>query len=153
MELYFFRHGDAEEAGPGQSDYERRLTDAGVEETRRVAEALRRAGIKPNRIVSTSLVRAQQTAAILREVVGSDAPIEGSLSAGTQVGEIQRTMVGGGRRFFIVGHAPYMGQIVGQLIAAPEVDLAKSGCARVDTRRVEPGEGKLIWLITPELFG
>jgi phosphohistidine phosphatase len=153
MELYFFRHGDAEEAGPGQSDYERRLTDAGVQATHRVAEALRRAGIKPNRIVSTSLVRAQQTAAILREGVGSDAPIEGSLSAATQLDEIQRTMVGGGRRFFIVGHAPYLGQIVGQLIGAPAVDLTKSGCARVDAPRVHPGEGKLIWLITPELFG
>jgi phosphohistidine phosphatase len=153
MELYFFRHGDAEEAGPGQSDYERRLTDIGLQETRRVGEALRRAGIKPNRIVSTSLVRAQQTAAILREALGSDAPIEGSLSAATQFGEIQRTMVGGGRRFFIVGHAPYLGQVAGQLIGAPAIDLAKSGCARVDTRRIEPGEGKLIWLITPELFG
>lgn len=152
MELYFFRHGDAEEAGLGQSDYERSLTDVGVQETRRVAEALRRAGIKPNRIVSTSLVRAHQSAVILREAVGSDAPIEGSLAAATQLSEVQRTTVGGGRRFFIIGHAPYLGQVVGQLIGAPALDLAKSGCARVDTRRVEPGEGKLIWLITPELF-
>src|SRR3569833_1412075 len=62
MELYLFRHGDAEDAPPGKPDSSRALTAKGVERSASVAKMARDAGVSPSLIVSSPYLRAMQTA-------------------------------------------------------------------------------------------
>ena len=71
MELYFFRHGHAEDAqGPDFDDFARKLTDKGVERTQAAAMALHKLGVKPARIYTSPRLRARQTADILSSALG-----------------------------------------------------------------------------------
>ena len=70
MELYLFRHGIAEEAGPGHPDPKRALTDEGRKKVAEVVKAVRRAGVEPSLIVSSPYVRAVETAQIALEGFG-----------------------------------------------------------------------------------
>jgi phosphohistidine phosphatase len=65
MELYLIRHGIAEEHQPGLKDEERSLTQEGRQKTEKVAQRLVKLGLKFDLILTSPLVRAQQTAEIL----------------------------------------------------------------------------------------
>src|SRR5258705_5382967 len=64
VELYLMRHGLAA-PGAGMSDRERPLTPVGVREMECAAAGLASAGIRFDRIVSSPLVRAVQTARLV----------------------------------------------------------------------------------------
>ncbi|MGH1396495.1 MAG: phosphohistidine phosphatase SixA [Trichormus sp.] len=68
MELYFIRHGIAEEQQAGIKDEERQLTKEGRQKTEKVAQRLVKLGLQFDLIVTSPLVRARQTAEILLEV-------------------------------------------------------------------------------------
>lgn len=66
MEIYILRHGKAQERSSTiSSDAKRRLTEAGMDEMRDVAAGIASLGIRPSHIVSSPLVRAKETAAIV----------------------------------------------------------------------------------------
>jgi phosphohistidine phosphatase SixA len=68
--LYLMRHGAAEDVSPTGRDADRALTGAGSAVVRRVALALRGLRGRPlGRIIASPLVRAQQTAEIVRGVL------------------------------------------------------------------------------------
>lgn len=67
MEIYILRHGKAEERPSGiSSDAKRRLTESGRNEMEQVASGIAALGIRPDRIISSPLVRARETAEIVR---------------------------------------------------------------------------------------
>jgi phosphohistidine phosphatase len=65
MELYLIRHGIAEESETNIKDEERKLTKEGRQKTEKVAQKLVKLGLSFDLIVTSPLVRAQQTAGIL----------------------------------------------------------------------------------------
>ncbi|UKO96074.1 phosphohistidine phosphatase SixA [Nostoc sp. UHCC 0870] len=65
MEVYFIRHGIAEEQQTGIKDEERKLTKEGKQKTEKVAQRLQELGLQFDLIVTSPLVRARQTAEIL----------------------------------------------------------------------------------------
>ena len=153
MELYFFRHGDAEAGAAAGSDEARRLTERGRRETRAVAEALQRAGVQLEAIFTSPLVRARQTAEILQEVFGVPAQVDERLRCGCTLGQVQE-LVGEQPHegMMLVGHEPDFGRMVGQLVGGGRVEMKKSGLARLHVERVEPRGGTLVWLVSPELL-
>jgi len=68
IELYLIRHGLAGEHGSYANDNERPLTEEGKKKTRQVAKRLLDLGLSFDLILTSSLVRAQQTASILLDV-------------------------------------------------------------------------------------
>lgn len=153
MELYFLRHGDAEPASAAGSDAERRLTDRGKRETRTVALAMQRAGARPEMILTSPLVRARETAAVLESVFGGSAEADERLASGCSLGDIQRAVSTHDRsRLVFVGHEPDLSRIVGQLVGSARVSMSKSGVARVDCGRAEPDAGILVWLLSPQIL-
>lgn len=67
MEIYILRHGKAEERSSGiSSDAKRRLTESGRNEMEQIASGITALGIRPDRIISSPLVRARETAEIVR---------------------------------------------------------------------------------------
>ncbi|AFY36539.1 phosphohistidine phosphatase, SixA [[Leptolyngbya] sp. PCC 7376] len=75
MDLYLFRHGIAAERSELIHDAERPLVAKGQRRTRQVAKRLRQIGVQFDEIVTSPLLRAQQTADILHEEKLGDRPI------------------------------------------------------------------------------
>lgn len=66
MKLYLMRHGIAIERGIYPEDGDRPLSDVGIKKTQRVVQQLHTLNLSFDLIVTSPLVRAQQTADILR---------------------------------------------------------------------------------------
>ena len=154
MELYFLRHGEAEPAAPGGTDDARQLTERGRQDTRLVAQALQRAGLRPEVILTSPLLRARQTGEALEEVFGVSARVEERLRSGCTLGDIQEVLADRPEaRFVLVGHEPDVSRMVGRLIGDARVKMQTSCVARVEAEQVEPGGGTLIWLLSPQVAG
>jgi len=152
MELYFFRHGDAEPIRPGGADGERQLSERGREDVLAVARALSAAGVQPQAIFTSPLLRAGQTGQILAEKLGVAAEAVKALGPGCRVGDVQVLLADRALdRVMLVGHEPDVGMIVGDLIGGATVRFQTGAAARVDAEFVEPGQGVLVWLLTPAL--
>lgn len=67
MQIYLIRHGIAADRNAQTTDAERPLTEGGRKKTKRVAQRLADVGVRFDAILTSPLVRAQQTAAILQE--------------------------------------------------------------------------------------
>ena len=76
MQLYFLRHGMAEEPPDGQRDSQRKLTAEGEADIRVLAALLLSIKVDPEAIVSSPLLRARRTAETpcwpARRATGSD---------------------------------------------------------------------------------
>ena len=70
MDLLIIRHGQAEPRSDGGSDASRRLTEAGRKKLRRGAKGLRKLVPELDALVSSPLVRAVETAAIVADAYG-----------------------------------------------------------------------------------
>ena len=68
MILYILRHGIAEDEAPKGDDGARRLTPRGRAKMRAVAAGMRALGLRYDVILTSPLVRAVETAAILADV-------------------------------------------------------------------------------------
>ena len=74
--LYLVRHGLAAEQGPEfANDDDRPLTSGGIERLRAQVLGLRELDVRIDRVLTSPLVRAAQTAEILAAGVGCDAPL------------------------------------------------------------------------------
>src|SRR5262245_8577215 len=63
MDLYLIRHAEAAPENPEQhDDASRPLTDAGREQCKALAAALQRSGVALERLITSPLLRAKQTA-------------------------------------------------------------------------------------------
>jgi phosphohistidine phosphatase len=153
MEFHFVRHGDADPPEGGRSDEERHLTQRGKSETLSLARALYRAGARPEAILTSPLVRARETGQILEGVFGCQTQVAPGLGPGCTLGHLQSAVPPGvSGSLLLVGHEPDFSRIIGQLVGGARVELKKSGAARVDAERLEPGAGVLVWLLSPRLL-
>lgn len=158
MILLVLRHGIAEGLGPDGSDYTRRLTEEGIDKTRRVAEALTGFAPTPDVILHSPLTRATQTAAIVGEAFERE-PIEAEPLAYGPAGAVVEMLAGRSEEVvMVVGHEPTLSELVAQLctgeVAHGFVQMKKAGCACVDLGAGRPGRtlgyGVLRWLVTPK---
>ena len=73
MNLYIIRHADAQPLGEGgiEDDADRPLTTTGQAQCERLAAALQRQGVRLDRILTSPLLRARQTAeGLLQHLAG-----------------------------------------------------------------------------------
>ena len=160
LELYWLRHGTAEDKKPGQSDAERHLTEEGIEEIRYVAKCLKRLNLEIDFVFTSPLVRAVQTAERAAEVLGLEENVhvcEGLLPEDHW--EILRDALLGHMPFsraLLVGHQPSFGQMIGRLIcpgSGLEIPLKKAGLCRVDVDGLGKNpQGELVWLLNPKIL-
>jgi len=149
LQLYLMRHGEAlsrQEAGVG-TDAERPLAPQGIETVNRVAQGLKALGIKPDRVLTSALVRAQQTAELVASHLGCAGRVEACqallpehdpsafLDALREIHAcLPRPLENreAGRRqadevILAVGHQPYLGRLAAQLVfGEPHDGLALS---------------------------
>jgi phosphohistidine phosphatase len=157
MKLYFVRHGDAVEADSWRGDdASRPLTDEGRDRMTRAAKTMKRLGFALDVIVTSPLVRARQTAAIVAEALGlRDKLVEDErLGPGfdlVRLAEIVRAQRGADA-VMLVGHEPSFSMTIGRLAGGGAIDVKKGSLARVDVADPSELRGELVWLIPPKVL-
>jgi phosphohistidine phosphatase SixA len=159
MDIYLIRHGDALPQGAGsiKTDEERPLTDEGWKQATCLGRALKKRGVVLDALLTSPLVRAQQTALQLRNMLElTEAQVEtrDELAPGGRPKKLARCLNGmPGNSVGLVGHQPDLSQYAGWMLGEKEVQIhfAKGGAAliRVEGSLVK-GAGVLMWLVTPE---
>jgi phosphohistidine phosphatase len=176
-DLLLLRHGIAEERRAGCPDGARQLTSAGRTRTRAVLERVVSLGLKADRLLSSPLIRARQTAEI-------------AVAAGLAPGiELAQALEPGGdplallpawlalesgdgspapeadgpaaapHCLLLVGHEPDLGELAARLLGAPagSIALRKAGLALLRFPAVSladslAGTARLEWLVGPKLL-
>ncbi|HGY9625188.1 phosphohistidine phosphatase SixA [Pseudomonas juntendi] len=114
MKLWVLRHGEAEPRA--NTDAERRLTAHGREQV--VRSAARLLGQPLDAIIASPYVRAQQTAALVRDALGFAEPVRTvswltpDSAAGEVISELDKL---GLEHVLLVSHQPLVGNLVGML--------------------------------------
>jgi phosphohistidine phosphatase len=160
MELFLLRHGIAVERGTaGYDDDEKRpLTPEGRKKTERVAEAVKTMKLSFDRVLSSPLVRAQQTATIVVKTLklqkrlrfsrhlATDAGLDGIIR---ELARLRRSTF----RVLLVGHEPQLSELISILVTGKpglRVTMKKGGlCKLTITPPAHPRSATLEWLLTP----
>jgi phosphohistidine phosphatase len=162
MKLYLLRHGIALDriGGAVHSDFQRPLTKEGKAELEMVGLALKKLNVKADLVVSSPLVRARETAEIIKSELGcsEELQITEALSPGCSASDLYKFL----RPFhdrqdvFLVGHEPDMGRLAATLLwTGPEFDMPfkKAGICRIDVSDIPPNyPGRLKWFVTPKIL-
>ncbi len=158
MNLYLVRHADALPNGVQgiTSDADRPLSDKGLEQVKSLAAAFRRLEIPLQKIVTSPLRRARQTAEeLLRGLEPSGLELlecdelapEGSVK---KLARFLRDL--DASEVALVGHQPDLSLHAAWLIGGKraQVEFAKGGAACIACDQPpRRGAGTLLWLITP----
>jgi phosphohistidine phosphatase len=154
-ELLLLRHAHAGDSTtwPGDDDL-RPLTEKGRRQAERLGRLLAAAGIAPDAILASPLVRARETAEIVADSLGLSITLDMRLGQPLDLAAVERILddAGDTRRLLLVGHDPDFSEVVSELVGAP-IPMRKGTLARIDVDRpLEPGAGVLRWLLPPDLL-
>jgi phosphohistidine phosphatase len=160
MDLFLIRHGEAASLGPDvPADDARPLTDKGWQQCAAVAAALQRGGVTLDRLITSPLLRARQTAEGILEHWNGPKPellVSGALQPDTKSKKLKRFLLTlEGSTIGLVGHQPDLGKLAAWLIGGKkaELGLAKAGFAKIHFEEtVGKGSGVLTLLIPPDWF-
>jgi phosphohistidine phosphatase len=162
VHLYLIRHGIAAEPEKYDTDSERPLTKEGERKTRKIAQRLYELEIQFDLILTSPLLRAQQTAQIL-QTVGLSSQIEesGALAPSGDLGHwlewYKQWQEIGSRPLALVGHQPDLGHWAETLLWARSQDaliLKKSGIIGLILPETGSpvGRGQMFWLTAPKFL-
>ena len=153
-----FRHGIAEEGRPGQPDSARRLTPEGKDKLRVILAGARKAGVRPEVILSSPYLRAKETAELARqELKLAGGVIEtAALTPMEPPGKVweEIRVYKDAAQLLVAGHEPQLSGLIAYLIGGGQVDFKKGALARIDVEGLGPRPaGALVWLLTAKLAG
>lgn len=157
--MYLVRHAPAELRGEAwPDDSQRPLSRDGRLRMRAAAAGLVALGVEFDRILTSPLVRARETAAILSGAFASPPPVREVdwLRAGASAARIARGLqtTRRDRRVVLVGHEPDLGQLAAWMIgAAAPIPFKKGAVCRFDADRwpLRPPL-RLVWFAPPKLL-
>lgn len=163
LELYLVRHAVAALRGPDYpDDAERPLTPEGVDRWRRSAAGLREIGVAVDVVLTSPLVRAQETAEILAATLKPKPrlTVAEALAPGRKPAEALALIAKyaaaprGASRLALVGHEPDLGELAARLLGAKGViEFKKGAVCRLDVDRAMPaGPATLRWFLPPRVL-
>ncbi len=160
MEILLVRHGPAEEPGDAKwpTDRARPLSADGRVKTAQAAAGLFAIGLRPDLVVSSPLVRAEQTAKLVAGAFRPSPPIELSeaLAPGGDGLDLVRGLLSRKlARVVLVGHEPCLSLLLSALAAGDErrldVDFKKAAAALVEVSGERP-RGVLVAFFPPRVL-
>lgn len=159
MILYLVRHAIAEPRGEDwPDDALRPLTDRGRKRMRQIAQRLAVRGVEVDRVVSSPLLRARQTAELVAPVWarGASVRIEEALAPGVAPARAARALRehAGTGPVCAIGHEPGLGELTAWLLgAARPVPFRKGGVACLEVApSLARGSATLVSMVTPRLI-
>jgi phosphohistidine phosphatase len=157
-QLYLLRHGIAVQRGASDvPDDERPLTPKGEKRMRQIGRGLRRLGLDFDKIATSPLPRARQTAEIVADALGLSDLLEDAdaLRADRSPAAIRDWVVGRPESsLMLVGHNPSLSELVGLLVVgghAPDLCVLKKGGLAALSARPEGGF-QIDWIATPRFI-
>lgn len=153
MNLIFVRHGIAEDKDLGKPDEERELTEQGRQELKDAAPHLAAyLNGKTVRLITSPLVRAVQTAEILKDAGLPEAEIQEFAGSGDFDGLRRAASAQKDKVHVIVGHSPSLDEWIACITDQP-VELKKAAAALVEVTDEETFSGHLIWYLPAHKYG
>jgi phosphohistidine phosphatase len=156
--LYLLRHGIAVPAGtPGFADDERPLTSVGRQKMRQIARGLAQLRPQLDRIITSPLPRARETAEIVASGLGLDSELEESdvLRVDRAAEEIAEWLAGRTEPdLMLVGHNPNLSDLIGLLTCgrgSPQFCVLRRGGLAVLAGASEGGY-RIDWVARPRLL-
>ncbi len=158
MDCILIRHGIAIEPDEWEGTEENRpLTEKGKKRVRQVAQGLAVLTLKPTHLLTSSFVRAYDTARLLRIAVCPSLKVETreELAVGAKPEQLMALL----RTFpsdavvVCVGHEPLLGEVASLLLcgkALPNFSFKKAGAACLELPdEFKIGQGRLSWWLQP----
>jgi phosphohistidine phosphatase len=152
MRLYLVRHAEAIERSGATPDASRYLTPKGRTAFRKIARRAREAGIAPEVIFTSPLLRAVQTAEILAERLKHEGPVvvANELSPGFDDRALRSLLAGAGNlaEAAFVGHEPDLGDLAALLLSLRgDFPLRKGAVVALEVKgTAQRGAGKFLWM-------
>jgi len=158
--VIFFRHGKSDWNANFGADHERPINKRGRQASARMGRFLADAGQLPDRIITSSAVRARETLeraakdgewGEISTLVTRDL-YEASPSA---VLDVIRSEDDDLTRLLLVGHEPTWSDAIGRMIGGGRIKMSTATMARVDFeitswQEVDFNQGVLKWLVPPK---
>ncbi|MGB9755196.1 phosphohistidine phosphatase SixA [Roseiflexus castenholzii] len=154
MELYLLRHAIAEERSNDGSDSARMLTPEGAEKMRIGARGLRRLGVALDRLLTSPLTRARETAEIVGAALDVAPETVGALAPGCNAATLIDLLADMPRvkSVMVVGHEPDLSSMIADLTGGSRVIMKKGGLALIDLSSLELSAGSLLWVLPPKVL-
>jgi phosphohistidine phosphatase SixA len=154
--LFLLRHAHAGDPERWTGDDSLRpLTDKGRRQAERVGNLLAAADASPDLVVTSPLVRAEETARIVAATLDVPLVVDRRLAGPLYAEVVQDILADAGpaERPCLVGHDPDFSSLLGELIGVAAVPMRKGALARVDFEgHVRSGRGTLRFLVPPEIL-
>jgi phosphohistidine phosphatase len=161
--ILLLRHGHSE-TDDRLPDLERPLSAQGRRDVRRLGGLLRRLGLEPDLVVSSTARRALETAELAAAGCGCAGKVraEPRLYEAEADGYLQvlRGLPARSRCVLLVGHNPAIRQAAAALLGCPPEGLrfvpAALACLEAQAENwaaLRPGSFAILWLASPEMFG
>lgn len=155
-EIYILRHGHAQDANNGLDDFDRALTEEGIEKINRLSLFFNKLDANLELVLSSPYIRAKQTAEIFVSNLTQKPSIKivDFLSCGASSKEISKGLIeySSNKNTLLVGHSPDLEVFLGKLIGADRIVFKKGALAKVNFENNIELSGELEWLITPKLI-
>lgn len=157
LKLWLARHGQAVDPDAAHSDFARSLTEFGRHQLTEMARWLIDRQPAPELILHSPLVRAQQTAETIAQVISIDRPVvrvENALAPGIDLDDLLRAISRTtAERILCVGHQPDMSRCLAGMIGGGEIPYQPGSIAEIEF----PGPivrhgGRLCWMTNPRWF-
>jgi phosphohistidine phosphatase len=161
VELWLIRHAPAEPTPAERRDAERALKPAGAHRFARAVRGMRRLDLRFERVLHSPLLRALQTADLLRPVLDGRTEVTPWLSAPPGDALLALVRNGPAGRTALVGHEPHLSQLAAWLTldGATHEAIARADLFRLQKGGVvhlagdlRPGGMTLIGFLPPRLL-
>jgi phosphohistidine phosphatase SixA len=129
MKVFLVRHA---EAAGGDPDELRPLTPTGREQARALGARLRESGVQADAVVTSPLLRARETGALLARALETEAAADDRLSPGATRETLVDAVAGRGETVVAVGHQPDCSRIVAAVNGGPEPDFPPAGAVALE---------------------
>jgi phosphohistidine phosphatase len=144
------------DAVPEETDPKRPLSNRGRVEVQRLAEFLADVGVQASIILHSGKARAEQTAELLARFVGTGRRPEKTpgIAPHDSAPAFASTVNTWTTDTLVVGHQPFMGKLVSQLLIGNEAGMSTAFYpgSVVCLEREEGGGWQLAWMIRPEIL-
>ncbi len=159
MNLYLMRHAIAAEPDENTEDNLRSLTEKGRKKLGKIAHNLEKLEIEIDNIITSPYLRARQTADVVAHVLGIKQKRVFESEFLTPLGFADKLVEEINAReavanLLIVGHEPFLSQLIGMLIAGDaglNINMQKAGLCKLSMDQLAYGRcATLEWLLTPE---
>ncbi len=157
MIVWLARHAEAVNPDQAPADAVRPLTEAGRRQMTQLGCWLKDRVQHPDLILHSPLVRAAQTAEILRNEFGIEIPLKADpllapgLSSDRLLASLSSRAV---ERVLCVGHQPDIGRCLNEVLGGGRFAISPGVIACVEFPQIiARGGGQLRWLLSPGFFG